>query len=130
LKRTVGAARKQGRNARCSSIAAPARGSWCSTFRIGSISKAFCGEVLASMVLDGKLRFSDRLQDRLGYAETSSCASTGEGCGAGTFFHLEDYCLVIFYCRIDCIGQLVRRKINQLLTIYTADRVIGYKIAN
>jgi hypothetical protein len=36
LKRTVGAARKQGRNARCSSIAAPARGSWCSTFRIGS----------------------------------------------------------------------------------------------
>jgi D-alanyl-D-alanine-carboxypeptidase/D-alanyl-D-alanine-endopeptidase len=39
-------------------------------FRIGSVSKAFCGEVLASMVLDGKLRFSDRLQDRLGYNVT------------------------------------------------------------
>ena len=38
-------------------------------FRIGSISKVFCGEVLASMVLDGKVRFSDRLQDRL------SCSS-------------------------------------------------------
>lgn len=37
-------------------------------FRIGSISKVFCGEVLASMVLDGKVRFADRLQDRLGYA--------------------------------------------------------------
>lgn len=36
-------------------------------FRIGSISKVFCGEVLASMVLDGKLHFADRLQDRLGY---------------------------------------------------------------
>jgi D-alanyl-D-alanine-carboxypeptidase/D-alanyl-D-alanine-endopeptidase len=36
-------------------------------FRIGSVSKVFCGEVLASMVLDGKLRFEDRLQDRLGY---------------------------------------------------------------
>jgi D-alanyl-D-alanine-carboxypeptidase/D-alanyl-D-alanine-endopeptidase len=36
-------------------------------FRIGSISKVFCGEVLASLVLDGKLRFADRLQDRLGY---------------------------------------------------------------
>jgi D-alanyl-D-alanine-carboxypeptidase/D-alanyl-D-alanine-endopeptidase len=39
-------------------------------FRIGSISKVFCGEVLASMVLDGKLRFSDRVQDRLGYDVT------------------------------------------------------------
>ena len=39
-------------------------------FRIGSISKVFCGEVLASMVLDGKVRFSDRLQDRLGYDVT------------------------------------------------------------
>jgi serine-type D-Ala-D-Ala carboxypeptidase/endopeptidase len=39
-------------------------------FRIGSISKVFCGEVLASMALDGKLRFSDRLQDRLGYDVT------------------------------------------------------------
>ena len=36
-------------------------------FRIGSVSKAFCGEVLASLVLDGKARFEDRLQDRLGY---------------------------------------------------------------
>jgi len=36
-------------------------------FRIGSISKVFCGEVLASLVLDGKVRFEDRLQDRLGY---------------------------------------------------------------
>jgi D-alanyl-D-alanine-carboxypeptidase/D-alanyl-D-alanine-endopeptidase len=36
-------------------------------FRIGSISKVFCGEVLASMVLDGKVRLADRLQDRLGY---------------------------------------------------------------
>jgi D-alanyl-D-alanine-carboxypeptidase/D-alanyl-D-alanine-endopeptidase len=36
-------------------------------FRIGSISKVFCGTVLASLVLDGKLRFEDRLQDRLGY---------------------------------------------------------------
>jgi D-alanyl-D-alanine-carboxypeptidase/D-alanyl-D-alanine-endopeptidase len=39
-------------------------------FRIGSISKVFCGEVLASMVLDGKVRFTDRLQDRLGYGLT------------------------------------------------------------
>lgn len=36
-------------------------------FRIGSISKVFCGQVLASMVLAGELRFADRLQDRLGY---------------------------------------------------------------
>ena len=34
-------------------------------FRIGSIIKVLCGEVLASMVLEGKLRFEDRLQDRL-----------------------------------------------------------------
>jgi D-alanyl-D-alanine-carboxypeptidase/D-alanyl-D-alanine-endopeptidase len=39
-------------------------------FRIGSISKVFCGEVLATMVLDGKVHFSDRLQDRLGYDVT------------------------------------------------------------
>jgi D-alanyl-D-alanine-carboxypeptidase/D-alanyl-D-alanine-endopeptidase len=39
-------------------------------FRIGSISKVFCGAVLASMVLDGKVRFADRLQDRLGYDVT------------------------------------------------------------
>jgi serine-type D-Ala-D-Ala carboxypeptidase/endopeptidase len=31
-------------------------------FRIGSVSKVFCGEVLASLVLDGKVRFEDRLQ--------------------------------------------------------------------
>ena len=36
-------------------------------FRIGSISKVFCGQVLASVVLAGELRFADRLQDRLGY---------------------------------------------------------------
>src|ERR1051325_836698 len=36
-------------------------------FRIGSVSKVFCGEVLASMVLDGSVRFADRLQDRLRY---------------------------------------------------------------
>lgn len=36
-------------------------------FRIGSISKVFCGEALASMALDGKVHFEDRLQDRLGY---------------------------------------------------------------
>ena len=36
-------------------------------FRIGSISKVFCGAALASMVLEGKLRFEERLQDKLGY---------------------------------------------------------------
>lgn len=36
-------------------------------FRIGSVSKVFCGEILASLVLDDKVRFADRLQDRLGY---------------------------------------------------------------
>jgi D-alanyl-D-alanine-carboxypeptidase/D-alanyl-D-alanine-endopeptidase len=36
-------------------------------FRIGSISKVFCGEALAGAVLDGKLHFEDRVQDRLGY---------------------------------------------------------------
>ena len=39
-------------------------------FRIGSVSKVFCGETFASMVLDGKVRFADRLQDRLGYGVT------------------------------------------------------------
>ncbi|HEY7298622.1 MAG TPA: D-alanyl-D-alanine-carboxypeptidase/endopeptidase AmpH [Xanthobacteraceae bacterium] len=39
-------------------------------FRIGSVSKVFCGEVLASMVLDGTVRFADRLRDRLGYDVT------------------------------------------------------------
>src|SRR5262249_53725191 len=36
-------------------------------FRVGSVSKVFFGEVLAGLVLDGKVRFADRLQDRLGY---------------------------------------------------------------
>src|SRR6266700_7586867 len=39
-------------------------------FRIGSVSKVYCGEVLASMVLDGTVRFADRLQERLGYGVT------------------------------------------------------------
>lgn len=39
-------------------------------FRIGSVSKVFCGQTLGSMVLDGKVRFEDRLQDRLGYDVT------------------------------------------------------------
>ena len=39
-------------------------------FRIASVSKVFCGEVLASMVLDDKVHFEDRLQDRLGYDVT------------------------------------------------------------
>jgi len=36
-------------------------------FRIGSITKAFTGAALASMVADGKVAFSDKLQDRLGW---------------------------------------------------------------
>ena len=39
-------------------------------FRIGSVSKAFCGGVLSSLVIDGKLKLTDRLQDRLGYDVT------------------------------------------------------------
>jgi serine-type D-Ala-D-Ala carboxypeptidase/endopeptidase len=35
--------------------------------RIGSITKVFCGATLASMVADGKVSFTDRLQDRLGW---------------------------------------------------------------
>jgi D-alanyl-D-alanine-carboxypeptidase/D-alanyl-D-alanine-endopeptidase len=35
--------------------------------RIGSITKAFAGATLASMVADGKVRFTDPLQDRLGW---------------------------------------------------------------
>jgi serine-type D-Ala-D-Ala carboxypeptidase/endopeptidase len=35
--------------------------------RVGSITKAFCGAALASMVADGKVNFTDRLQDRLGW---------------------------------------------------------------
>jgi D-alanyl-D-alanine-carboxypeptidase/D-alanyl-D-alanine-endopeptidase len=35
--------------------------------RVGSVTKAFCGAALASMVADGKVNFTDRLQDRLGW---------------------------------------------------------------
>jgi D-alanyl-D-alanine-carboxypeptidase/D-alanyl-D-alanine-endopeptidase len=35
--------------------------------RIGSITKVFSGATLASMVADGKVNFTDRLQDRLGW---------------------------------------------------------------
>lgn len=35
--------------------------------RVGSISKAFAGQVLASLAADGTVRLSDRLQDRLGW---------------------------------------------------------------
>ena len=38
--------------------------------RVGSITKVFCGAVLASMVADGKVNFTDRLQDRLGWDVT------------------------------------------------------------
>jgi D-alanyl-D-alanine-carboxypeptidase/D-alanyl-D-alanine-endopeptidase len=38
--------------------------------RIGSITKVFCGATLASMVADGKVGFTDRLQDRLGWDVT------------------------------------------------------------
>ena len=35
--------------------------------RIGSITKVFAGATLASMVADGKVNFTDKLQDRLGW---------------------------------------------------------------
>jgi CubicO group peptidase (beta-lactamase class C family) len=35
--------------------------------RVGSITKVFAGATLASMVADGKVSFTDRLQDRLGW---------------------------------------------------------------
>ena len=38
--------------------------------RIGSLTKAFAGQVLASLVADGTVRFTDRLQDRLGWDVT------------------------------------------------------------
>jgi D-alanyl-D-alanine-carboxypeptidase/D-alanyl-D-alanine-endopeptidase len=38
--------------------------------RIGSISKVFCGATLASLVADGTVGLTDRLQDRLGYDVT------------------------------------------------------------
>ena len=36
-----------------------------SIFRIGSVSKAFCGSVLSALVVDGSVKLTDRLQDRL-----------------------------------------------------------------
>jgi serine-type D-Ala-D-Ala carboxypeptidase/endopeptidase len=38
--------------------------------RIGSITKVFAGATLASMVADGKVGFTDRLQDKLGWNVT------------------------------------------------------------
>ena len=38
--------------------------------RIGSITKVFAGATLASMVADGKVAFTDKLQDRLGWDVT------------------------------------------------------------
>jgi serine-type D-Ala-D-Ala carboxypeptidase/endopeptidase len=35
--------------------------------RVGSVTKAFTGQVLASLVADGTVRFTDRLQDRIGW---------------------------------------------------------------
>jgi D-alanyl-D-alanine-carboxypeptidase/D-alanyl-D-alanine-endopeptidase len=36
-------------------------------FRVGSITKAFTGQVLASLVAGGTVMFADRLQDRIGW---------------------------------------------------------------
>jgi serine-type D-Ala-D-Ala carboxypeptidase/endopeptidase len=36
-----------------------------SIFRIGSVSKAFCGTALSALLVDGKAKLTDRLQDRL-----------------------------------------------------------------
>jgi len=38
--------------------------------RIGSLTKAFTGQVLASLVADGTVKFTDRLQDRIGWNVT------------------------------------------------------------
>ena len=38
--------------------------------RVGSITKVFCGAVLASMVADGSVKLTDPLQDRLGWDVT------------------------------------------------------------
>lgn len=38
--------------------------------RVGSISKVFAGQVLASLVADGTVKLSDRLQDKLGWPDT------------------------------------------------------------
>jgi D-alanyl-D-alanine-carboxypeptidase/D-alanyl-D-alanine-endopeptidase len=47
--------------------------------RIGSLTKAFTGQVLASLVADGTVKFSDRLQDRLGNCDKERAnASCGE----------------------------------------------------
>src|SRR5437879_81323 len=35
--------------------------------RVGSLTKAFTGQVLASLVADGTIRFTDLLQDRIGW---------------------------------------------------------------
>ena len=39
-------------------------------FRIGSLTKAFTGQVLASLVADGTVKFTDSLQDRIGWNVT------------------------------------------------------------
>jgi serine-type D-Ala-D-Ala carboxypeptidase/endopeptidase len=36
-------------------------------FRVGSVSKAFTGQVLAGLVAGGTVKFTDRLQDRIGW---------------------------------------------------------------
>src|SRR5882757_7169454 len=38
--------------------------------RVGSITKAFTGQVLASLVADGTVKLADRLQDRIGWNVT------------------------------------------------------------
>ena len=38
--------------------------------RVGSLTKAFTGQVLASLVTDGTVKFTDRLQDRIGWNVT------------------------------------------------------------
>lgn len=38
--------------------------------RVGSVSKAFTGQVLASLAADGTVKFTDRLQDRIGWNVT------------------------------------------------------------
>jgi D-alanyl-D-alanine-carboxypeptidase/D-alanyl-D-alanine-endopeptidase len=38
--------------------------------RVGSLTKAFTGQVLASLVAEGTIKFTDRLQDRIGWDVT------------------------------------------------------------
>lgn len=45
--------------------------------RVGSISKVFAGQVLASLVADGTVGLSDRLQDRLGWPDIAVPALKG-----------------------------------------------------